>query len=282
MANPQLEKGYVKIANELMEAFAKTRMPGSSTQVLMAILRESYGYNQKTAKLSMDRIAKKTGLHRSHVARALKVLLDMKIVTKIGNSFVNEWRVNKDYETWKTVIKNGNIMLEVLPELVTGVTGIGNISEQSVTGIGNKTVTKNGNTRKDIKDKDKYKDIDIKKCDRPPQSSTSYPPHFEEFWKVYPRQFKKDLAWENYQACMKAGVPAELLLKAATNFAMYCRAEITETRFINLASNFLGKRIYKEFTDDEKVKAMTRPVQDINARRGVGQPSEFVGGVQKL
>ena len=46
MANPQKENGYIMIANEIMEALAKYRIPGEQRQCLDVILRKTYGYDR--------------------------------------------------------------------------------------------------------------------------------------------------------------------------------------------------------------------------------------------
>jgi hypothetical protein len=58
--SPQLENGYVKIANELWDALCRTRIPGECRQVLDAIIRS---WNKKADQISYthfktDRIVK--------------------------------------------------------------------------------------------------------------------------------------------------------------------------------------------------------------------------------
>lgn len=59
MANPQCENGFTKIANELMEALAKIRIPGEARQVLDVIFRQTYGWNKKRIKSPYRSLLKK-------------------------------------------------------------------------------------------------------------------------------------------------------------------------------------------------------------------------------
>ena len=51
---PQLENGYTKIANELLEAIAAIRIPGEAMQVLLVIIRKTYGYCKKKDAISIS------------------------------------------------------------------------------------------------------------------------------------------------------------------------------------------------------------------------------------
>jgi phage replication O-like protein O len=116
MASPQVEDGFTKIANEIMDAFCKTRIPGEERQVLDAIFRKTYGWNKCEDHISMGQIATMTRMKRPNVARAIKSLLSKKIalVIKNDNTGINLLKFNKNYEEWVvlskpiTVIKTDN------------------------------------------------------------------------------------------------------------------------------------------------------------------------------
>ena len=48
MGNPQLEDGYVRIANELFAAMAAFGFTGRQMAVLMVIIGKTYGYNKNS------------------------------------------------------------------------------------------------------------------------------------------------------------------------------------------------------------------------------------------
>lgn len=107
MASPQKEKGYTPIANELIDALSKYRIRGESWQVLCVILRNTYGWNRKEAKLSLGYIAKATGITRPSVAQNLKFLKEINIigVRQNPNSNINILHINKDFSKWKVLGK---------------------------------------------------------------------------------------------------------------------------------------------------------------------------------
>jgi phage replication O-like protein O len=108
MASPQKEDGYTPIANEIMDALCKTRIPGEERQVLDAILRKTYGWQKTSDKISMGQIAAMTGMKRQNVNRAIRSL-SSKMITRVIKSDdrgINLLEFNKNYEQWQGVIKN--------------------------------------------------------------------------------------------------------------------------------------------------------------------------------
>lgn len=108
MASPQKEKGFVPIANELMEALSAVQMSGSEWQVLMCILRKTYGFNKKEDWITNSQIVALTGLRKERVSEAKKRLIQRNIVTEKRNKL----SLQKDYEKWKSLRKNVTIVTE--------------------------------------------------------------------------------------------------------------------------------------------------------------------------
>ena len=114
MGNPQLEDGYTRIANEIMEALARYRIPGEQRQVLDVIIRKTYGFNKKWDMISNSQFVKATGLKKPNICRAINGLIGKNLVIKRDNSYIPSYRFNKKYKSWKvlskkiTVIKKDN------------------------------------------------------------------------------------------------------------------------------------------------------------------------------
>lgn len=100
MTSPQLENGYVKIATEIYDAFAKIRIPGEARQLLDFIIRKTYGYHKKEDFISLSQFVLGTGLKRPNVVRGLKKLLEMKLIIKSDTTLINSYRFNKHYCDW--------------------------------------------------------------------------------------------------------------------------------------------------------------------------------------
>lgn len=97
MASPQLENGYIRIANEITKQLVNTALLGAEFQILLFILSKTYGYNKKKDWISLTQYELGTGLSRPTVVKALKNLVLKNIIRKSESCVVS---FNKDYETW--------------------------------------------------------------------------------------------------------------------------------------------------------------------------------------
>ncbi len=102
MANPQKENGYTPISNEIMEALARTRIPGEARQLLDVIIRNTYGYHKKIDWITTSRFMEATGLSNMAIYKARKKLKQMNIITisKKGDSQYLNYCLQKDYHIW--------------------------------------------------------------------------------------------------------------------------------------------------------------------------------------
>jgi len=125
MANPQLENGYTSIANDIMDALCRIRIPGEEMQILNAILRKTYGWGKKFDCISLSQFQEITSMNKPHIIQAIKGLLLKKviIVTEKGNEPAKVYGINKDYEQWIPLPKK-----VTLPKKVIGITEKGNKS----------------------------------------------------------------------------------------------------------------------------------------------------------
>lgn len=110
MARPQLEDGFVRIANEILEALIKHRLSGQELRLVLFVIRKTYGYNKKDEFISLTEMAKELGTSKIRCAQIVKKLELRKILTvkKNINGIGKKYRFNKDYEQWITVKKNIN------------------------------------------------------------------------------------------------------------------------------------------------------------------------------
>ena len=111
VASPQKENGYTPIANKILDALMKYRIPGEKIQVLHCIFRMTYGYNRKEVELSNNQIAEMTGLKRQNVVRSLSWLESKRILCRIKND--SKVRIKNDSKaplipiTSKTIKQGG-------------------------------------------------------------------------------------------------------------------------------------------------------------------------------
>jgi len=112
MASPQKENGFTPIANELLDALARTRIPGEARQVLDVIIRQTYGWQRKTVQISYRRFSELTGLQNGHIYRGIRSLVDHLIVVISADGF----SVQKNYDLWLPYSKRGYSESGVLPK----------------------------------------------------------------------------------------------------------------------------------------------------------------------
>jgi len=97
MANPQLEDGHTRIANELLERLMKLHLAPNQWQVLLCILRKTYGFRKKVDYIANFQVQTATELGKSVVSRALRELQERNIIIRNGKSV----GIQKDWEKWK-------------------------------------------------------------------------------------------------------------------------------------------------------------------------------------
>ncbi|GER94061.1 hypothetical protein A45J_1819 [hot springs metagenome] len=98
MASPQVENGYTRIANELLDAMLATEFTGREFRILLAIIRYSYGWNKKEARLTVKQIHQVTGISDRTIYDILRRLIKKIIITPIAT---DTYQLQKDYSRWQ-------------------------------------------------------------------------------------------------------------------------------------------------------------------------------------
>ncbi|MCQ5364742.1 replication protein [Anoxybacillus salavatliensis] len=104
MADVQLEHGYTKIANEILERMALTKLSPTQFRLILVIWRYTYGFNRKDHEMSLSFLAEATGVHKQRVKQELDKLIESNIVTVTEEGTYSKSRklaFNKDYDTWR-------------------------------------------------------------------------------------------------------------------------------------------------------------------------------------
>lgn len=166
MSNPQAENGHTDIANEIMDALARIRIPGEAMQVLLAILRKTYGWHKKDDAISLSQFVEATRMRKSSICKAISKLRSMKlIITKKGNNKYTTYCFNKNYDTWKSLPKK-----EIFPK-----------KETNITQKGNKSLPKSRHTKESI----------TKETITKEKRQYMVEPSFDRFWEIYPKKVGK-------------------------------------------------------------------------------------------
>lgn len=96
MASPQIENGFTRLANEILDHLVLPGINGSEYRIAILVLRKTYGFSKKKDKISLTQFQKGTSMKRAHVVETIKSLVDKRILLKEGNSYV----FNKNWEDW--------------------------------------------------------------------------------------------------------------------------------------------------------------------------------------
>ncbi len=243
MASPQLENGFTEIANEIMEALAKTRTPGEPRQVLDVILRKTYGWHKKKDRISISQFHETTGIKKPSIIRAIKTLLAMKliIVSEKANSMGHEYEFNKDYETWQPLAKKLTFT-------------------KKLTGVSEKA---NNRLQKSYPQKKKET-----------LTKERYAPFFEEFWKNYPARNGKKL--EKSETLRKYCTLTEADLSVCNQAVInYANSESIQKGIgIKDPKRFLKDDYWREWIEPEKKEAFKSgtimdPIEACKRREGL-------------
>ena len=97
MAKPKLENGFTPIANEILEKLARMHLSANQWQVLLCIIRKTYGFHKKVDYIANKQIGDATGLGKTVVSRVLHNLEDIKLITRKGKYI----GFQKDWEMWE-------------------------------------------------------------------------------------------------------------------------------------------------------------------------------------
>lgn len=108
LASPQLESGYTRLANSILEALAKTQLNGTAWRIIIVVFRYTYGFGRKETELSESFIARATGVHRKQINREINTLISSRVLIVKRPATFNTPRIiafNKNFESWKVSTK---------------------------------------------------------------------------------------------------------------------------------------------------------------------------------
>ena len=113
MTSPQLENGFTQIANELLEALARIRIPGESRQILDVVIRKTYGFHKKEDPISLSQFVLATGIKRPNIIRAIKQLININLIIKNDTGITCKYSINKVFTTWRPLSKKIHVSKKI-------------------------------------------------------------------------------------------------------------------------------------------------------------------------
>jgi phage replication O-like protein O len=285
-ATPQLENGYTRLANELLDALIAAGLTSRQWAVFMAIVRKTYGFNKKDDDIGLSQLASMTGIAKAHVSVAVRELESRRMISRSVGTFGHRLGVNKNHAAWtgvtKTVtpqeVKVESPSPEGLSSILPGVTESvtpetlekgSQISNPPVTEVVTPPVTESVTT-KDNPSKDNY------------QKTKTFPhslrERFDIFWSAYPRKTEKQDALKAFEKLKPDDGLMQTILDA---IALAKRSEQWKVkRFIKHGATWLNKACWQDELDVEYTPQQTAVIGAYNEALGgaLGEidPATFV------
>jgi len=110
--------GFTRMDNSIMESLATVDLPAREFRVLMAVARQTIGYQTETKRLSADELGKLTNMRRDVVSKAVSHLLERRIIFRVGGSRgelgispVSEWSFYDEKQDRLTETKTATCFL---------------------------------------------------------------------------------------------------------------------------------------------------------------------------
>ncbi|MFC0268552.1 replication protein [Kushneria aurantia] len=95
-----MEDGYTRIANELFELVMAAPFTLREMRVVLAVIRFTYGWNRKQARVTGGILAELTGMPATNASRTLSTLVSKKVIVRHGGSR-SPVSLNKHSDEWK-------------------------------------------------------------------------------------------------------------------------------------------------------------------------------------
>ena len=142
-----LEDGYTRIANELLEAVMLAGLSQHQLLVFMAVMRKTYGFNKKSDWVSNEQLSVLTGILSHKCSAAKSALVRRGILTQSGRSV----GINKAVSEWSCLPESGKKIKPYLKEVNLPESGKKSLPESGNDTYPNQVNTKDKHT-KDKKD----------------------------------------------------------------------------------------------------------------------------------
>lgn len=97
----QLEDGFLRLANELLDATMCSGLPETELCIVMAVWRKTYGFSKKLDWISNEQLEAMIGKHHTHCSSAKNSLIRKKVLIQEGrkvgmNTIISEWKTKNN------------------------------------------------------------------------------------------------------------------------------------------------------------------------------------------
>lgn len=100
-ANPQLENGYTRLANELFETIIEYPFTCAELRIILLVIRRTYGWKTSKSYISYGSVARKLRIDIRYVKRRINKLIFENVLVKEKTGWENRIGLNKQYTSWQ-------------------------------------------------------------------------------------------------------------------------------------------------------------------------------------
>ncbi|ETT46232.1 hypothetical protein BSK66_31680 [Paenibacillus odorifer] len=252
MDGPQIEDGYTRVANEILEQVALRKFNATQLRIIMIVWRYTYGYRRKDHDFALTFLQQLTCLSASTVKREVGLLIKSKVILvtqKETSVMPRRLSFNKHYEQW-TIQKSGDEM-DCENDLFTSAEGSDLTPQESL----NNEIRGIRSSTPEVSDLTPQVEVSRYQI-RPPlkeikilkKSIKENIAMFDDFYNNYPRKISKEAAkkaWE--KLCKIEDFDPDTAIHNTANFAETCKLLQTDKKYIPHPSTFLNQKRYKDY-----------------------------------
>ena len=203
-----LDDGFTRIANELLEAVMRAGLSQHQLLVFMAVMRKTYGFNKKSDWVSNEQISVLTGILPHKCSAAKSALVKRGILTQTGRVI----GINKAVSEWSSLPVKGKEKKPYLKKVTLPESG-----KKSLPESGNDTYPNQVNT------KDKHTKDNKDNINNPPKSPRAV--SFDASAVQLPDWLSAEIwsSWVAYRRDLKKPIKSQQTVTQAINLLDRCR-----------------------------------------------------------
>lgn len=203
-----LDDGFTRIANELLEAVMRAGLSQHQLLVFMAVMRKTYGFNKKYDWVSNEQLSELTGILPHKCSAAKSVLVKRGILTQTGRVI----GINKTVSEWSSLPVKGKEKKPYLKKVTLPESGKKSLPESGNAYYPNQVNTKDKHT-KDNKDN----------INNPPKSPRAV--SFDALAVQLPDWLSAEIwsSWVAYRRDLKKPIKSQQTVTQAINLLDRCR-----------------------------------------------------------
>lgn len=131
---PQVEDGYTRTANVIVEAFARSNLTSREARVIRVVERMTYGWHKAEDWIAASVISEMTGISEGKCSETLNGLIRKRVLTRNGGGR-SPVRINKNVDEWDFKAQKARVTPKRKPESKWGDSPQDGVSESPQNGV---------------------------------------------------------------------------------------------------------------------------------------------------